>query len=83
MEITKLSSKGQLVIPESLRKNFEVGTAFNVISMDDLIVLKKIQGLTKEEIQEMKELDRIWKEIDSGKCQSYSEEEFFKEMKKW
>lgn len=40
----------------------------------------KIEGLTEEE---MKELDKIWKEIDEGKCITMTKEEFLKEMKNW
>ena len=40
-------------------------------------------SLSKEEIKEMKELDKIWKDIDEGRCLTLSEEEFFKEMKFW
>lgn len=83
MEITKLSSKGQIVIPESLRKNFEIGKAFNIIRQNDLIILKPVYGLTSEEIKEMKELEKIWKEIDSGKGVVMSESDFIKEMDSW
>ena len=83
MEITKLSTKGQVVIPENLRRNVEVGTPFMVSKQGNLIVLKRMDGLTKAEIDEIKELDKIWKEIDEGKCDSYSVEDFFSEMKKW
>ena len=83
MEITKLSTRGQIVIPEEIRKNIEVGTAFVVTGKDDLIVLKKVEGLTKNEIKEIKELDKIWKEIDAGKGITLSKEEFLKEMNAW
>ena len=83
MEITKLSTKGQVVIPESFRKDISSGTAFIVSKQNDLIILKKVEGLTKQEMVEMKELDKIWKEIDSGKCKSYTEKDFFKKMKEW
>lgn len=83
MEITKLSTKGQVVIPEEIRKNIDIGTPFIVTKQGDLIILKKLKGLTKQEIEEMKELDKIWKEIDNGECESYSVEEFFKKMKEW
>lgn len=83
MEITKLSTKGQIVIPESMRKGFEVGSAFRVIRKGDLIVLKGIEGFNEEEMKEMKELDGIWKDIDSGKSESYSVEDFFKKLKEW
>ena len=77
MEITKLSTKGQIVIPEEIRKDIKSGTAFIVSRQNDLIILKKVEGLTKQEMKEMKELDKIWKDIDSGKCESYTEKEFF------
>lgn len=41
---TKLSSKGQVVIPEIIRQtlHMEAGTQFVVIGLDDTIVLKSI-----------------------------------------
>jgi hypothetical protein len=48
-----------------------------------MIVLKKLSGLTKKENKELRDLDKIWKDIDSGRCKSYDSEEFFREMKKW
>ncbi len=83
MEITKLSTKGQIVIPEGLRKDFQVGTPFVVSRQDGLIILKEVNDLSEKEVEEIKELDKIWKEIDSGKCESYTEDEFFKKMKEW
>lgn len=83
MDITKLSTKGQIVIPEEYRKNLEVGTAFVVGRKDDLIILKKVEGLSKDEEKELEELQKIWKDIDSGKGKSYSEEDFLKELDKW
>ena len=83
MEITKLSTKGQIVIPENFRRDMEVGTPFVVTKQDDLIILKKVGGLTEQEMAEMKELDEIWKEIDAGNCESYAVQEFFEKMKEW
>ena len=83
MEVTTLSTKGQIVIPEKLRKDYEVGAPFVVSKVNEMIVLKPIQGLTDAERAELKELKSIWNEIDSGKADSYSEKEFFKAMKQW
>ena len=66
-----------------MRKDFEVGSAFRVMKKGNLIVLKGIKGFNKEEVEEMEELDKIWKEIDSGKGKTTSVEEFLKEMKTW
>ena len=83
MEITKLSTKGQIVIPEEIRKGLKSGTAFIVSKQNDLIVLKKISDLTKREIEEIKELDKIWRDIDAGKGKTTNIEEFLDVMKKW
>ena len=83
MEVTKISSKGQVVIPEGIRKGIDVGTAFTVSKHDDLVILKKVGGLSKEELKELKELNKIWKEIDEGKCESYNEKKFFEKLKEW
>ena len=41
---TKMSSKGQVVIPESIRKtlNLGAGTQFVVVAEDDVVILKTI-----------------------------------------
>ena len=41
---TKMSSKGQVVIPESIRKslNLEAGTRFVVVGEGDVVILKTI-----------------------------------------
>lgn len=83
MEITKLSSKGQVVIPDSIRKNLEIGTVFNVIRKDSLIILKELEGIKKEEIKEMEELNKIWREIDKGNCITMTKEDFLKEIESW
>ena len=83
MKITKLSTKGQVVIPEEIRRGIDEGTPFVVTRQDKLIILKKVEGLTDKELKEMKELDKIWDEIDKGECESYTEKEFFEKLKEW
>ena len=83
MELTKLSTKGQVVIPERLRQGLEAGTAFEITRRNDLIILKRVKGLTEEERREMEELEELWKEVDEGKCKSYSVEEFFEKLRTW
>jgi bifunctional DNA-binding transcriptional regulator/antitoxin component of YhaV-PrlF toxin-antitoxin module len=83
MEITKLSTKGQIVIPEKLRSEFAVGDSFVVSKVGEMIVLKPIVGLSKEEQKELQEVEKIWREIDADKATSYSQEEFFDAMKQW
>ena len=83
MDITKLSTKGQIVIPEKMRKDYKIGESFSIYKVKEMIVLKPIKGLSIEEEKELKELNKIWKEIHDGKAKKYSEKEFFEAMSKW
>ena len=83
MEITKLSTRGQIVIPEEIRKGMVEGTSFVVARVEDMILLKQLQGFSVSELDEMKELNKIWKDIDSGAGISSSKKDFLREMENW
>lgn len=55
---TKMSSKGQIVIPEAIRDNLklEAGAEFIIISQDENLILKKINLPPRDELRKM--LDR-------------------------
>lgn len=52
---TKLSSKGQVVIPEAIREalGLEAGDQFIVIGDDDAIVLKRITAPSRAELRSL------------------------------
>lgn len=59
MEITKISSKGQIVIPQKIRDELEIveGSIVAVDKMKDLIVIKKIDNdLVRQFKQGLKDL---------------------------
>ena len=58
VEVTSLSSRGQIVIPQELRKKLriEIGEKFVVLGKDDTIILKKI------EIPSFKGFEKLLKE---------------------
>ncbi|MBI2632467.1 AbrB/MazE/SpoVT family DNA-binding domain-containing protein [Candidatus Pacearchaeota archaeon] len=59
VEMVKMSSKGQIVIPQDIRAEISAseGTMFAIVSGRDSIVLKKVKTPTKEElIRELKEI---------------------------
>lgn len=62
VEMIKMSSKGQVVIPHDIREEIKAdeGTVFAVVGSRDTIVLKKIQTPSKETL--IKELESIAKE---------------------
>jgi len=57
MEITKLSSKGQLVIPKNVRKDAKIssGDVLAVDVIDEFIVMKKVDAdIPKKSMQRAK-----------------------------
>ena len=86
IDITKMSSKGQVVIPQELRKGFDEGDKILVIRNDDQIILKRADNFDKqlkEDLVVAKRVEEAWKEIDAGKGVRMSAEDFLKEMKSW
>ena len=83
MEITKLSARGQVVLPQGIRRGVEVGTLFAVGREKDVIVLKRLKPFSAQERQEMLELQRIWRDIDAGKCGPFTAEALFKKLREW
>ena len=62
VETVKMSSKGQIVIPQDIREEIHAseGTIFSVMSNKDTVILKKIEMPSKEEL--IQELETIAKE---------------------
>lgn len=52
VETIRMSSKGQVVIPQDLREELQVdeGTVFAVVGSRDTIILKRISTPSKEEL---------------------------------
>lgn len=85
-ELTRVSSKGQIVIPTDIRKklNIKKGSVFAITSKKDMIALKKLDTKIKpEDLRTLKLLEEAWEDIENGRYKVYSKEAFFKELKKW
>ena len=86
IDITKLSSKGQIVIPLDLRKGFKEGEKIIVIRKGDSILLKKAGKLDenfKEDLEFARRTEEAYKRIEAGEYISVDSENLFKEMMKW
>ena len=86
MEFTKASSKGQVVIPTTIRKKLDIheGSVLAVAAEGDLIVLKKVEsGLSAEDLKTLKLVEEAWKDIEMGRYRVRDKEAFFKELKEW
>ena len=62
VETVKMSSRGQIVIPQDIREERRAteGTIFAVIGSKDTVILKKVEKPSKEEL--IKKLEAIAKE---------------------
>lgn len=79
-ETTKMSSKGQIVIPQNLRDELDLkeGETFAVIGNDDTILLKKISVPSEKEMFE--KLNKWGTEL--AKKKSWKEEDVQNIIKK-
>lgn len=84
--IAKMSTKGQIVIPSSLRKDFQSGEEFLMVKCEGKLVIKKISDLAKSFREDLKfadNVDKAWEEYETGKFKSMSKDDFLEELDKW
>ena len=86
INITRISSKGQIVIPQSMRENLKEGEELVIIQNGDQIILKKVTDFNeniKDDLEFARRTEEAWKRFDKGEFRSMSSEEFLKEIEKW
>ena len=86
IETATISSKGQIVIPASMRKGIKEGDRFLIIKNDSNFLLKKADDLDqkfKDDLEFTKRTEEAWKRHDRGEFKTMRFDDFIKEMKKW
>lgn len=86
IDITKVSSKGQIVIPLDIRKDLKEGDKLVVIRNKDQIILKKVEDFSKnleEDLEFAKRTEEAWKSYERGEFIEMEFDDFIEEMKKW
>ena len=84
--MTKMSSKGQIVIPSEMRKNIKEGEKIVIIQNGNQLILKKAKDFSKnieEDLVFAKRTEEAWKRYDKGEFISMDFDDFLKEVKKW
>ncbi len=84
--ITKMSSKGQIVIPKEMRKNIKEGEKLILIQRKDQLIVKKANTFDKklaEDLAFAKKTEEALKRIEKGKGITMSHSEFLKELESW
>jgi len=85
INITTLSSKGQVVIPLDMRQGIIEGDKMIIIRNGDQIILKKADNFSKnieEDLKFAQRTEEAWKRYEEGKFVSKSKEEFIGELSK-
>ncbi|MDE1856587.1 MAG: AbrB/MazE/SpoVT family DNA-binding domain-containing protein [Candidatus Micrarchaeota archaeon] len=86
VQITRTSSKGQVVIPANIRKRLGImnGSMFVVTSKNGMIVMKKLNAkLSKEDLKTLEAVEEAWSDIKEGRYKVYSKKAFSRELSKW
>ena len=83
--ITKISSKGQVVIPKEMRKGLNEGDKLLIIQNNGRWIMKKATKLDKdlkEDLEFARRTEEAWKRYEKGEFVSMPMDEFLKELSK-
>jgi len=84
--ITKISSKGQIVIPSNMRKDFKEGESMVIIKNGTQLIIKTVKDFEKnikDDLTFAKKTEEAWKSYERGEFIEMDFDEFLKELKKW
>ncbi len=84
--ITRMSSKGQIVIPLEMRGKIREGEKLLVLGEGDKLIIRKATEMDeqlKEDLEFAKRTEEAWKRIDRGEGIRMDADVFLDEMMKW
>lgn len=88
IDITKMSSKGQVVIPVSMRKGLKEGEKLVIIRSGSQIIMKRARDFDPNIEEDLEFARRTEKALEGylngkGKFVTKTKEEFIAEMERW
>ncbi len=86
LALTKMSSKGQVVIPAEMRKNIRKGEKMMIIQNKDQLIIEKVSKLHEKLSEDLKFARRTEEALDrinKGKGIRMNFDKFIGELKKW
>lgn len=84
--ITKMSSKGQIVIPQEMRGDIKVGEKIVIMKSRGNLVLKREKEFSKkleEDLEFARRTEEAYKSYERGEFKSMDAKDFLKEIEKW
>ena len=86
IETTKVSSKGQIVIPSHMRDEFKEGDTLLIIKSEGGLLLKKANDLDKtfkEDLAFARRTEEAYKRHEKGDFKRMSADKFLEELETW
>lgn len=86
VSIIKISSKGQVVIPQEMRKGIKEGEKLIIIKNGNQLIMKKASDLGKsieEDLMFAKRTEEAFKRYEKGHFKEMDFDDFLKEVKRW
>ena len=84
--LTRMSSKGQIVIPSELRGDMKEGEQLIIIKNDHQLILKKVSEMDqnlKEDIEFARRTEAAWERYEKGEFKKSTAKEFLRDLEKW
>jgi bifunctional DNA-binding transcriptional regulator/antitoxin component of YhaV-PrlF toxin-antitoxin module len=85
LDITRMSSKGQIVIPVEMRKDFSEGEKFVVMKAGKRLILKALAAFDtniEEDLEFARRTEEAWKSYDKEKFKSMPVDDFLNTLEK-
>ena len=81
--IAKVSTKGQIVIPSSLRKEIHKGDEFLMVQDDGRMILKNLKNLAADLRNDFifaEKVEEAWQEYDKGEFIKKDKDQFLRDL---
>ncbi len=85
LDITTMSSKGQVVIPREMRKGFHEREKFVVIKVGRQLILKSVNDFDEniaEDLEFAKRTEEAWERYEKGEFISQPVDDFLRDLEK-
>ncbi len=87
-ELTRISSKGQVVIPSRIREKMgiESGNVFAILTprKGNMLVLRKINSKSLQaDLSTLREIEKAWVEIEGKQTRRATKKHFLEELETW
>ena len=84
--LTRMSSKGQIVIPSELREGMKEGEQLIIIKSDHHLILKRASEMDKnlkEDLAFAKRTEAAWERYERGGFKKSTAKDFLKDLERW